>query len=298
MEFISQYKGKALEKITPKALLTDGYYKSIKRDGQCVQIAFDAKTKEVKMWSSNGHPFYNTTLADFLKKSAPYSFHVEAEFTGFSNGMLNDRGLSSRITTYRTEFAKGILSLGHPKEHFYVFDILSFDNEDVRQDPFSARYAMLMQLSYNLSFMLVLQTSSVTIEQGKKDLHTALAEGYEGLILTHPTHVIKDKGRSNLRIKLKDTPTGYATIVGTKPGEEDRAGTIGSLLVRDEDGFVFSAGTGLNSREWVLDPDSLNGILIKFGYESVKDGNYQQPRYLGAVLPDKSIVRLNEYSEV
>ena len=120
-------------------------------------------------------------------------------------------------------------------------------------------------------------------------------DGWEGLILTHKDHVIGTKGRSNNRIKLKATPTGYATIIGHTPGTAARKGTIGSLTLKDENGLEFSAGGGLNAAEWSLNPKDLIGITVKFGYESIKDGNYQQPRYLGAIDEDKNLMRLDEY---
>lgn len=297
MEFRKQNKGTALEKISARSLVDDDqYYSSIKYDGQMVQIAFDYKTQEVKMWSSNGKPFYNLDLASDIQASNQISFHIEAEYVGESLGRLGDRGKSSKITTYRTEFAKGILSEGNPNETFHVFDILSFDGQDVTQVPFKDRLGMLMQLTDTNTFKTVEHVAGKTLEDAKAERDFAITVGWEGIMLTHADHVVKSTGRSNLRIKLKETPTGYATIVGYTPGTKEREGTIGSLTIRDEDGKEFSAGTGLNSNEWVLDPKSLIGMKVKFGYESIKDGNYQQPRYLGTVLEDKTLVRLNDSS--
>ena len=293
MDFIKQNKGKALEKVSLKARSSEAdYYCSIKRDGQMVQIAFDKPSDTVRMWSSNGHEFYNTTLANWIKDTQDYSFHIEAEYTGTSDGLMGDRGKSSKITTYRTEFAKGIQSEGSINERFWVFDILSFDTEDVRNDPFSSRYGYLCQLTYCHQFAFVEQTAGFSIESGLAQLELKLQDGYEGVMLTRASHIVKTSGRSNDRLKLKATPTLYATIIGFTPGKDDREDTIGSLTVRDEDGLEFSAGTGLNANEWSLNPNDLLGIEVKIGYESIKDGNYQQPRYIGV---GKDCLHLNEY---
>lgn len=293
MEFIKQEKGKALQKITLKNRLEGGYCLSLKMDGQMIQIAYDGSST-VRMWSSNGHEFFNKHIAAEIILNNRWAFQVEAEYTGLSAGLLGDRGKASKITTYRTEFEKGILSEGMVGEKFWVFDILTFDGNDVRSDPFSARYGMLMHLSESETMRLIIQTSGCTIEQALDNMPETLKAGYEGLILTHCTHTIGTSSRNNLRIKLKENPTDYATIIGTIAGEGERTRTIGSLLLRDDAGFEFSGGTGLNSAEWVLNPELLKGIRVKFGYESIKNGVYQQPRTLGAVLEDKSLVRLNE----
>lgn len=298
MKFRKQNKGTALEKISKRSLVDDDqYYSSIKYDGQMVQIAYDGDTT-VKMWSSNGKPFYNQNLANEIIEENITAFHVEAEYIGESLGQMGDRGKSSKITTYRTEFAKGIESEGCVLERFMVFDILSFDGEDVTHVPFKDRYGMLMQLYQTATFHLVDHIAGISIQEAKDDLDNQLSLGWEGIMLTHANHVVKSTGRSNLRIKLKGTPTAYGTIVGTVPGTKERKGTIGSLIVRNEEGKEFSAGTGLNHQEWVLNPKLLIGHKVKYGWESIKDGNYQQPRYLGAIDPkhpdDKHLVRLNE----
>ena len=296
MKFIKQYKGKALEAIPlSKRHSGNEYYLSTKYDGQMVQIAYDGYS-QVNMWSSNGHPFYDAALANYITKNQTYAFHVEAEYVGESEGKLGDRGKSSKITTYRTEFSKGILSEGSDTAAYKVFDILSFDGQDVRQDPFSARYAMLMQLASNGLFNVIDHDSDFSLNYANDHVLAAyLVAGWEGVILTHKDHVINTTGRSNDRIKLKATPTGYATIIGFTPGTEARKGTIGSLELVDENGLEFSSGGGLNANEWTLDPKDLIGITVKFGYESIKDGNYQQPRYQGAVDADKNLMRLDEY---
>lgn len=300
-KFIPQYKGKALEKIPEKEIKEDGYYASLKYDGQMVQIAYDLINKKVFMWSSNGHPFYNQTLANHIIKNATNSFHVEAEYTGTSRGKLGDRGLSAKITTYRTEFAKGIMSEGNPDEHFNVFDILSYKNQDLRNSPFSERHSYLAHLAYDFIakgnlFGIITHLPQYNVYMGIRTAESMIKKfGWEGIILTHQSHTIKSSGRSNLRIKIKETPTDYGIIVGYTPGTKERKGTIGSLTIRDENGLEFSSGTGLNHEEWSLDPESIKGITVKFGYESIKDGNYQQPRYLGAVLEDKTLVRLNNH---
>ena len=298
MEFIKQHKGKALEKITEKARDPEpNYYSSMKRDGQMVQIAFDGTN--IRMWTSNGHEFYNRSLAIDMMQDLPdvIPFHVECEYTGSTIGKLGDRRQCGRITTYRTEFAKGILSDGDPTENFWVFDILSFDGKDVRQDPFSARVGMLSQLSYGKMFRMEDQVAGVSIDQTKNELQGVLELGWEGTILTHKDHVVNDKGRSNLRIKFKETPTDYAMIVGVIPGTKQHLGVHGALLLQDSTGFQFSSGGGLDNEERRIPEEQLLGKTVKFGYESIKEGVYQQQRYLGAVLDypdDKTLVRLTE----
>lgn len=295
MEFIKQHKGTAIERISPKVLIDDdNYYLSYKRDGRMQQIAYDGD-KTVRFWTSGGHEFYNKSMAESIMSCNSIPFHIEGEYTGESNGMLGDRGKSGKETKYRTAFNKREQG-PELNDRIFVFDILSFDGVDVRNDPFSARHGMLMQLTFTRRFELVHHVAGHTVEDARIALQTALDDGYEGVMLTHASHTVGTRGRSKTRIKFKETPTGYATIVGTKPGTEAREGTIGSLTVKDEDGLIFSSGGGLNSNEWVLDPEVVgnSGLTIKFAYESIDGGNYIQPRYLGVCLEDKTLVRLND----
>ena len=294
MKFRKQHKGKALEKISARSLIDDDrYYISVKRDGRMNQIAYDGDMS-VKFWTGGGHEYHNAAVAAEIVANNDTAFHIECEYTGASEGKLGDRGASGVETKFRTAFNKGLPAPDIPGQVYWVYDILGFDNEDVTQDPFEDRLGMLMQLSFTQSIRELQHTAGYTVDDARAELQDYLDAGFEGLMLTHATHIVGTSGRSNLRIKLKETPTGYATIVGTVPGTKEREGTIGALLVEDEEGLVFSAGTGLNGNEWVLDPEALKGVRVKFGYESINDGNYIQPRYLGAVLDDKTLVRLNE----
>lgn len=282
MEFIKQHKGTALDKVHVKHLdPLPVYYCSIKRDGQMIQIAYHSPSHTVRMWSSNGHEFIAPYLAASVRNNN-VSFHIEAEYTGPSEGMMDDRGKSSKITTYRTQFNKNQLSPIDPTEKCWVFDILSYDSKDVRGLPFSERLALMDSLHFDTSFQKVDQMPEMTIEEVQDTMLAGyVVMGYEGCMLTHKDHTIGTAGRSKQRLKLKVMGTDYAEIVGTVPGKNAREGTIGALILRDDEGKEFSAGTGLNAKEWVLEPNDIIGIRVKFGWESIKDGNYIQPRYLG-----------------
>lgn len=298
MQHRKQHKGKAFENISARALVEDDrYYISLKMDGRMNQIAYDGD-QTVKFWSAGGHEYYNERMANDIIANNKFAFHVECEYVGESDGKLGDRGKSAIETKYVTAFKKGLASPLYEDETTWVYDILSFDGEDVTQDPFSARHGMLMQLGYNTSFQPVIHTAGCDIATAKIELLNALVAGYEGVMLTHATHVIGTSGRSSLRIKFKETPTGYAKVVGTVPGKDEREGTVGSLMLEDEDGFIFSSGGGLNSAEWVLPPETFVGHTVKYAYESKDGPNYIQCRYLGVCFPpDKTLSRFNEVSK-
>ncbi len=293
MQFFKQHKGKALEKISAKSLVNDdGYYLSIKRDGRMNQIAYDGK-ETVKFWTGGGHEYYNEALAKEIMLSNVYAFHVECEYTGDSEGKLGDRGKSGVETKFRTAFNKGEPSPDIKNQIMWVFDILAFDGVDVRQDPFKDRLGMLMQLAFTFGFREVNHTAGCTIAVAFEELGFALDLGYEGIMLTHASHTVGTSGRSNLRIKFKETPTEYGYIIGTVDGKGDRAGTIGAIQVRvSESDQIITIG-GLNRAEWELDPLTLIAAKIKFAYESRDGDSYIQARYLGWVDGDGDVLRLN-----
>jgi hypothetical protein len=295
MKFRKQHKGKSIKDISTKVLVNDDqYYLSIKRDGRMNQIAYDGD-EVVKFWTSGGHEFYDPIMAEKIKRDNRIAFHVEAEFTGLSEGFLGDRGRSGVETKYRVAFAKGIPGPDIPDMNWFVFDILSFDNVDVTQDPFSARHGMLMQLTYRDGFNLVHHVAGNSISDAYSELNRALEVGYEGVMLTHASHTVGTKGRSTLRIKFKETPTAYGVVIGTVPGKGDRTGTIGALevLVAESD-QVITLG-GLNRMEWELNPEQVKDAKVKFAYESRDGDSYIQARYLGCVSLDGDLVRMDKW---
>jgi DNA ligase-1 len=81
-----------------------------------------------------------------------------------------------------------------------------------------------------------------------KWLHKVIDQGGEGLML-HRETALYASGRSQDLLKLKLFTDAEATVIGYRPGKGQLAGQTGSLIVRTDQGVIFSIGGGLNHEE-------------------------------------------------
>jgi len=266
---LKQYKGKDLADITESKLMSDEYYASAKYDGNYCQIEkFGTK---VKFFTSGGKQFYDFTKGQELSK-LPYDFIIEAEYIADTNGLLGDRGRCT-LTTARTNFSKGLRWNGGS---YMVFDILYFGEDGVNLGKFGYRLQYLQQLRLPRNMQIV-NFRLLTITQAKDWMEEITAVGMEGVFLKHPTHRYKDKGRSNLAIKLKPNHQIDLTCIGINEGEGKYTGMIGSLVLKDSQGRTVSVGSGLNDTDRARSKDFFIGQRIPITYERI-DNTYIQPR--------------------
>jgi ATP-dependent DNA ligase len=108
---IPQCKGKDYEKVPVSKILKDGWYASIKYDGNYVQV--HKKGNEVKFFTSGGKQFYHTIGSYELTNLNPdVDFILECEYISNSSGLLGSRTKAAKLTSYRTNFSKGIANVG------------------------------------------------------------------------------------------------------------------------------------------------------------------------------------------
>jgi len=104
---IQQCKGKMLDKISKSKIKDGKYLAQTKFDGNYVQIV--KVMGDTRFYTSGGKEFYLKDVADALEK-VPGSFILEGEYPNVTNGQLGDRPAAAKLTTYRTNFSKGIES--------------------------------------------------------------------------------------------------------------------------------------------------------------------------------------------
>lgn len=267
-KFVKQYKGKDLGKV-PKSKLENNYwYVGIKYDGNYMQI--HKKCNEIWFFTSSGEQMIIKELAEELK-GIGFDFIVEAEFNNNSSGLsLNDRRFSSTGTA-RADFKKGIIT-SYPQSRLNVFDILKKDGSDLREHPFVHR------MNY-LDYFNTVRIKGVdfklynTLEEAIGFAKGVMAQGGEGAFAFHEFHTIKEKGRSNLAIKIKANNKKTMLCVGA-----DLSETVdnewGSLRLRDENGLVQSFG-GLTDKLRKMHPYAPTGEF-EVRYESFTNGKYIQ----------------------
>jgi len=272
---IAQNKGKDLEDIAVSKLSQGPYYASKKYDGHYVQIKYDAQLNEVSMWTSGSKAFYLHDFAEFIKQKALFSFYIECEFNYGCEGYFGDRGKSAVLTTYRTNYNKGILTPGDPdKDFFRVLD--SVDSEFT----FETRLQLLKSFENSPWFHPVEQHYCSTLEEAQELTAKWVKEGYEGGMYKSPKNKKTHKttiSRHNDIVKDKPRPTADLACIGWEYGKEGDKyeHLVGSLILQDSHGRVCKAGSGLSDNQRHIEPDWFIGRVIEIEYERI-DQTYVQ----------------------
>ncbi len=267
---ILQCKGKDLDKV-PVSKLEDRYYASIKYDGHYVQIHYDRGN--VRFFTSGGKEFYHDlAAAELAKYHLNDKFILEAEFIADTDGKLGSRGKAAKLTTYRTNFEKGLPNSGMENDKFMVFDIIT------PTMPFSERLKALRNLGTVKYLKPVEYLGPLQLSTLKETAKTLANEGYEGIYLKSPNHLYLPGKRVNNAIKLKARPTADIICIDVEWGEGKYTGMIGSLILQDSEMRIVKVGSGLSDFERARKPEDFIGHIIEIEYEQILD-TYTQPVY-------------------
>ena len=128
---------------------------------------------------------------------------------------------------------------------YQVFDVLMLDGATVMQEPYQRRRDLLAGLS--LAGATVRVPPHFTDTDSQPIVAAAQAYGLEGVMAKRIGSTYQPGRRSRDWIKAPFTPTQEVVIVGYKPGEGRRAGTIGSLLMAVERGATLSFAGGVGT---------------------------------------------------
>ena len=132
---------------------------------------------------------------------------------------------------------------------YLPFDLLHLNGHDLTGLPLRQRRELLEQVVDGLD-------APVRLPPVFDDLDAALSAGreygLEGIVAKDPASRYRAGIRSASWLKLKNTRTQEAVIIGIRPGKGNREGSIGSLLLAVPDGpalrYVGRVGTGFTDR--------------------------------------------------
>ncbi|WP_309129074.1 ATP-dependent DNA ligase [Microbacterium sp.] len=133
---------------------------------------------------------------------------------------------------------------------YMLFDLMRLDGHDLTRVPLRERRELLERLADDLD-------APVRVPPVFQDLDAALEmsrqHGLEGVVAKDPESSYRSGARSSSWVKLKNTHTQEVVIVGIRPGQGGRSGTIGSLLLAVPDDertlrYVGKVGTGFTGR--------------------------------------------------
>lgn len=133
---------------------------------------------------------------------------------------------------------------------YLLFDLLRLDGHDLTRMPLRQRRELLEQLTSDLDAPVQVPPVFDDLDAA---LHMSREHGLEGIVAKDPASPYRPGTRSASWLKLKNTRTQEVVIVGIRPGQGNRGGGIGSLLlaVPGDDGelrYVGRVGTGFSER--------------------------------------------------
>lgn len=130
-----------------------------------------------------------------------------------------------------------------------LFDVLWLDGESLMDRSWSERRAVLESLGLDDSCWRV---STAWPGQGAGLLAASKARGLEGVVAKKMTAVYEPGRRSRCWLKIKNVNRQEVVIGGWLPGEGNRAGKLGALVIGYYDGddlrFAGKVGTGFTDK--------------------------------------------------
>ena len=200
------------------ALKVDGYYERLIKDedGNCFMVA---RSKNVKgeavdkyEWVPQLHPFMDSLPNGTVLLSECYLPGNEGsqKITSLL-GCLKERCIARQ--------EKG------QKLHFYIFDVMAYENDDCSKDSFDDRTQFLFNLKDEYTSPYVEWAEYYEGEQLWNKLQAALADGREGMVIMHkdaPVYFKRTPARVSLKIKkeLKETIDCFFTGRAAPPTKD------------------------------------------------------------------------------
>jgi bifunctional non-homologous end joining protein LigD len=166
---------------------------------------------------------------------------------------------------------------------YIIFDLLFHDGHSLLEKPYSERRERLLALGLNGPTW---QTPAHHVGDGAAMLAASRAQGLEGVLAKRLDCPYTPGKRSSGWIKVKNVRTTNVVVGGWMPGEGNRSGRLGALLVGFyEDGelrYAGRVGTGFSQAEL----DRLKGILDPLERPDSPFAARQPPRTARFVEPE------------
>ena len=273
MQFKPQ-KAKTLGKDKIQLQATDEWLVSTKYDGHQVFVVKHNGT--VKCFTS-GWKQFSHSLIEQQALELPGDFVLIGEFLYDCRGVLGCREKSAILTTFRTNFNKGICNSIRDEQLSYikVFDRLPIGNNTLITHIGAEDRIERIQTTNNMYKVNFLKKSLKEAERLAKALYQ---EGYEGLMCLHPDSYYHIGKRVHHAIKIKPRLTADLLCIDTLKGEGKYSEMIGSLMLQDSKGRIVYVGSGLTDLDRKHIPDFYKGQVIEIEYEKLAD-TYIQPTF-------------------
>ena len=230
-----------LAKAAPSTMDPTGYLVSEKLDG--VRAYWDGQ----RLWTRGG-----------LLIAAPMWFTQKLPRAALDGELWMGRG--------RFEALSGVVRQAEPDEaawHLISFRVFELPGGAGTFEQRSQRLRQLAEQADLVGLQWVPQERLADAAALKRRLAEVLAAGGEGLML-HRADAPYTTGRSDALLKLKPVEDAEAVVIGYEPGKGRFAGQTGALKVRDEQGRVFSVGSGLSQAQRISPPPLGSTVTVRW----------------------------------
>ena len=292
-----------LATLTDRRFSSDSWLFERKLDG--VRALATRDGGDVALWSRNEKRIDGSfpELAAALGKHGGPRFVADGEIVAFDGSRTSFSALQPRIHL-TSPGTTGV------RVFYYLFDLLSFEGEDLRSTPLRDRKRLLR---HAFTFTDPLRLAAHRVGHGEEYFQQACARGWEGLIAKRADSPYQS-GRSADWLKFKCVHDQEFVVGGFTDPKGSRAG-FGALLVGYYDGdrlrYAGKVGTGYNQKvlrtlrermgaletdrspfaDRVREPDAhwvAPELVAQIGFtEWTNDGRLRHPRFTG-LRNDKS----------
>lgn len=251
----------ALATLSHDRFWTDGWIYERKLDGQrCLAVRHDGSAR---LYSRSGNDAGTAfpEVVEALAGPGP-DVIVDGEVVAFSGSRTSFARLQPRIHLSDPERARAT----RIAVYYYVFDVLSIDGEDVRDEPLTERKRRLRRL---LTWTDPLRWTPHRTHAGEEYFGEICGRGWEGLIAKR-ADARYARGRTTDWLKFKCEAGQELVIVGWTEPEGSRVG-LGALLLGyydrsgDREDLVYAGKVGTGFTDQMLRDlhEQLAGLEVK-----------------------------------
>lgn len=231
----------------------DGYFLQEKIDGMRIIAIKESRDGDIALMSRSWKDNYASRfpeVVDELSKIDCDQFILDGELAFYHT--------DGKCEFFTGRITKETIEENQLTAHYNVFDILEFNNVDLRNETCSKRYAELCFIFNKTNYILGKHAfefiSLPKIHFGKdkfKEMYeNIITRGGEGIILKNMDSVYKEGGRTSDWIKVKRYETSDFFICGVTEGTGKRKDTFGALVLGqyDSNGGIntVKCGTGFD----------------------------------------------------
>jgi DNA ligase D-like protein (predicted ligase) len=239
-----------------------------------------AKGDTIKMYSRN-HKLINNTYPEILTSLATLSaknYIIDGE-------IVTEEGKLNSFSKLQTRMHR-ISPTKKMQLTFFIFDLLYFDNQDLRKLPLEERKKHLKHL---LKFNRVARFCSHRSTNGKGFYQQVIKKGFEGVIAKRKDSTYKSK-RTRDWLKFKAVNDDDFIIGGFTKPQGSRKG-FGALLIgfyqKGKLRYAGKVGTGFSEEMLMFLSKKLEKLTAKESYfsDSIKEKNvtYVKPKLIAKI---------------